>query len=362
MANLTPVDSFDNVYQLEITDPVLGGAGGIANQQAQDLANRTKYLYERLFESNQRRSSPLRNTILRGAINGTTGLESLLTYSSATVTLNATSTPMVACFSDGITEFVATLSSDLVFTDSGTHTRLVFVDFIPAPNSAGSDTFTLGIVDEADVSINSIAPVVVTGGYYYNLNTGLWYKEELGAWVATYSILVGTYTINSNITSMTTYPYRSEIFQEGASGAIVAAGGLQIALSNVYWGGYLLCDGSEVSRTKYARLFQRIGTTFGSASGTTFTLPDLRGMFVRGFDGGRGLDASRVFGSDQEETKINSIVGTTSGALRVVVSNEDSTASSSTTGQLETGSSGTETTVAYGVRPMNVALYYLIKI
>lgn len=40
-----------------------------------------------------------------------------------------------------------------------------------------------------------------------------------------------------------------------------------------YW---LLCDGSSVSRTDYPRLFNAIGTTFGSISGTEFNLPDLR--------------------------------------------------------------------------------------
>lgn len=45
MANLTETATYDAaVYQLETTDPVLGGPGGISNSQAQALANRTKYL------------------------------------------------------------------------------------------------------------------------------------------------------------------------------------------------------------------------------------------------------------------------------------------------------------------------------
>jgi microcystin-dependent protein len=45
MANLTETGVYAaGVYQLEVTDQVLGGAGGIANQQAQQLANRTGYL------------------------------------------------------------------------------------------------------------------------------------------------------------------------------------------------------------------------------------------------------------------------------------------------------------------------------
>ncbi len=45
MANLQEVVSWDaGVYQLETSDPVLGGQGGHSNKQAQSLANRTAYL------------------------------------------------------------------------------------------------------------------------------------------------------------------------------------------------------------------------------------------------------------------------------------------------------------------------------
>ena len=41
--------------------------------------------------------------------------------------------------------------------------------------------------------------------------------------------------------------------------------------------GYLLCDGSAVSRSDYAALFAVIGTSFGAGDGsTTFNVPDLR--------------------------------------------------------------------------------------
>lgn len=47
--------------------------------------------------------------------------------------------------------------------------------------------------------------------------------------------------------------------------------------------GWILCDGSAVSRTTYAALFAVIGTTFGVGDGvTTFNVPDLRQRFVLG--------------------------------------------------------------------------------
>lgn len=48
MANVAESSTYEaGVYQIETADPVLGGANGIANVQAKQLANRTKYLKER---------------------------------------------------------------------------------------------------------------------------------------------------------------------------------------------------------------------------------------------------------------------------------------------------------------------------
>lgn len=54
--------------------------------------------------------------------------------------------------------------------------------------------------------------------------------------------------------------------------------------------GFLLCNGASVSRTTYADLFNVIGTAFGTASGTTFNLPDFQGRFLRGRDNSAGRD------------------------------------------------------------------------
>jgi len=47
--------------------------------------------------------------------------------------------------------------------------------------------------------------------------------------------------------------------------------------------GWLLCDGTAVSRTTYLELFTVVGTTWGAGDGSsTFTLPKLAGAFLRG--------------------------------------------------------------------------------
>jgi len=65
--------------------------------------------------------------------------------------------------------------------------------------------------------------------------------------------------------------------------------------------GYLECNGQSVSRTTFAALFAVIGTQYGSSSGSTFKVPDLRGEFIRGFDNGRGVDSGRSVASSQSD-------------------------------------------------------------
>jgi microcystin-dependent protein len=51
--------------------------------------------------------------------------------------------------------------------------------------------------------------------------------------------------------------------------------------------GWLLCDGSAVSRTTFARLFDALATTFGAGDGsTTFNLPDFRTRVAPGYKSG----------------------------------------------------------------------------
>ena len=54
--------------------------------------------------------------------------------------------------------------------------------------------------------------------------------------------------------------------------------------------GWMLCDGSALSRTAYADLFTAIGTANGSTDDSTFNLPDYSGYFHRGTDYGAGRD------------------------------------------------------------------------
>jgi len=96
--------------------------------------------------------------------------------------------------------------------------------------------------------------------------------------------------------------------------------------------GYLLCDGSAVSRTTYSALFSAIGTTYGAGdSSTTFNLPNLN--FLLNGVKGNGKSLGLTNGTD--------IFGFRSGQANVVLNNNgyDVTLPQSLSGG-DTGSKG----------------------
>jgi hypothetical protein len=131
--------------------------------------------------------------------------------------------------------------------------------------------------------------------------------------------------------------------------------------------GYLLCDGSAVSRTTYSKLFAVIGTTYGAGnSSSTFNLPNFQGMFLRGAGG----NADTV-GTKQLESVPN-ITGTTksmddnsgsySGAFYHMGFIDDA---SGTMRGSYAGFDASLSNAAYGrrneVAPANYSVYYYIR-
>jgi len=148
--------------------------------------------------------------------------------------------------------------------------------------------------------------------------------------------------------------------------------------------GWQICDGTLLDRTTYAALFAILGTTYGSTDGTNFRVPDARGLFIRGKDRGRGVDAARVLGSVQQyatavpqSTNVEHLTAT-SGPLSLV-----SASNPSVIGFARAGKPG-EAVTTVGVdastpvpgetdllnvctgdsetRPINIALNFIIRI
>jgi microcystin-dependent protein len=78
----------------------------------------------------------------------------------------------------------------------------------------------------------------------------------------------------------------NKIFMPGVPvGTIVAYAGRNVP------SGWLLCDGSELNRNDYSRLFFEIDSIWGAGNRvSTYNLPDLRGQFLRGVTGSSQTD------------------------------------------------------------------------
>lgn len=88
----------------------------------------------------------------------------------------------------------------------------------------------------------------------------------------------GVYTIISN-EPMKAVPYARYAFNGVPVGTIIAYGGDKNNIPE----GWLLCDGASLLQTDYPQLYTIIGNSWGT-SGSSFNLPDLRGRFLRGVD------------------------------------------------------------------------------
>lgn len=74
-------------------------------------------------------------------------------------------------------------------------------------------------------------------------------------------------------------------------GLLVPIGSISAYSGDTAPTGWMLCDGSTVSRVTYAGLYALVGNRFGVGDGTTtFHLPDFRGRFLRGTDAGSSRD------------------------------------------------------------------------
>lgn len=125
--------------------------------------------------------------------------------------------------------------------------------------------------------------------------------------------------------------------------------------------GWLICDGSQISRTTYSDLFSVIGTTFGSGDGsTTFTLPDLRAAFVRGAGSKSGYVAE--FGEIQNPTSIQwyETAGSYGSTIESVQNADTSTGDSPSQTWCSTRARNQRRYIST-IRPYNIALTPVIK-
>lgn len=152
-----------------------------------------------------------------------------------------------------------------------------------------------------------------------------------------------------------------------ASANIPGSGGIWFANSPPT--GFLECNGSSLLRASYPALFSAIGTAYGSADGTHFTIPDLRGQFLRGWDNGRGVDSGRAWASLQLDAMQGHIHQPSDGGNFLTRAGGSGSAIPSGGGEVDdavTGGPVTDGThgtprIASETRPTNVAAMFVIK-
>lgn len=129
---------------------------------------------------------------------------------------------------------------------------------------------------------------------FYMMNGGLWtYSTAIdypvGALVKYNNVIYECVQANgpsSTLADPTDAAYWSQIPTMADLGETsFQTSDIKIATSSTIQNGWLLCNGAAISRTTYANLFDKIGTTYGSGDGsTTFNIPDLRDRYIIGAD------------------------------------------------------------------------------
>ena len=142
-------------------------------------------------------------------------------------------------------------------TNSGVYqviAPLVTKTFIVSNQTSGGNSITIGGASGSVITI----PNGTTGQVYCD---GSNFYSAMTTSAGNYNVS-GDLVVSGNITA------------QGTTN-IIPAGVIQMWPTGTAPSGYLLCDGTAVSRSTYATLFSVVGTTFGAGDGsTTFNLPN----------------------------------------------------------------------------------------
>ncbi|MBQ5918480.1 MAG: tail fiber protein [Lachnospiraceae bacterium] len=197
--------------------------------------------------------------------------------------------------------FATTVANQIGNKANSVHTHVVkdITDFPTIPtrtsqliNDSGFLTSSSGVITSvswSDIKDKPNFSTVATSGSYNDLSNKPTipnvYNKTLT--IQKNGTNVATFTSNSNtdVTADITVPTKtSQLTNDSGflTSSLPIGSYIQFAGSQAPTG-FLVCNGSAISRTTYSNLFAVIGTKYGSGNGsTTFNLPNLTDRFLQG--------------------------------------------------------------------------------
>ena len=394
----------DGIYQLEPTDPVIGGPDGIDNKQAKQLANRTQYLKQQV-EINAS-TTTVGRVKLNSAFNSVSEIEAATPKAVCSVFNLATAVQHQANIAKADAA-KAKQTADSVYSIANTANDNANIAKSIAEKNAS--TTTVGRVklnssisstleteaatplaiktvnDRADsahhrisevhnysIEINNRVNAIVDKFQTSGFESRMYSQDKRFYQVVRDDGLVGMYSLVKNRFSW-------YINHDGWINGYITAdriGGLDQFVRDrttpvgvpMPWpqvhppSGYFECNGSAFNKNQ----FPKLATAYPSGK-----LPDLRGVFIRGLDTGSGLDPNRGILSYQDDA-IRNIYGTfvgtddndhrcpPTGAFKSIGVGGSGTGGGSKEWIIEMDASRV-VPVAHENRPRNVAFMYIVK-
>lgn len=206
-----------------------------------------------------------------------------------------------------------------------------FLNIVHLTDSTSGCSVTTFVKKIQCKSNNSVIAVWLRGGTKYNIfQYNVESKPEIvesattlenswvvaaETWDASSSVATGSWSV----TAQSDYTIDGDTLSD--TGTTSLLGGIIYVTGTTNPQGTLIANGAAVSRTTYSALFNYIGVRYGVGDGTTtFNLPDLRGIFPRGIDLGRGYDCGEwvtaCYGGGNDRTTTEGIGSYQQDAIR----------------------------------------------
>ncbi|HHG2688268.1 TPA: phage tail protein [Escherichia coli] len=307
MANLPETPQWeDGIYQIEVSDPVLGGPDGISNRQGKQLASRTLYLKQQV----EKGGSDLAKHIAAADPHTQYAPKASPTFTgtpTAPTPENSDNSKKLAT-----TEFVAKALAAL----------------------AGSAPETLDTLKELADALGNDPNFATT---VLNKLAEKLAKDQNGADIPDPALFVK----NLGLGEGSALPVGVPVPWPSATPPA----------------GWLKCNGAAFTASQYPKLAQAY---------PSLKLPDLRAEFIRGWDDGRGIDNGRGLLSAQLGSGIGMFIGGYSdGTAYIPLSDFDSVVDNSpswshvNTAGLISSIGGQRS--SFGARPRNIAFNYIVR-